>query len=1135
MSINYTEFDRPYDNELNRASDDSSGLSSSDNMIEGPDTASGSSTGGYGGDYGTPVTGNGKNPNALPPGGLGSGDFSDIFIENWIKSRNYYPKKGGFYIDGKTGYAEFSNVYVSGTIIATVGEIGGWVIGDTFIRAGGTSSATADMLLDSLNKLIRVGAASSENIIIDGLNQRIRSSNYMAGQSGFTVEPELIEATNIKARGKLQTVTFEKETISAVGGSIQVNKGSQILDVDMTALDSSTLTTDGSFTLAVGDILRIKDGQEDEWLEVTNIASAPTYSVDRDKAGVYPPNANPIWTKGVTVVNYGVSGDGLVEMITGISDSPYMKIATHTGAPWSSMDTKVVVGNIAGKTGNPNEYGIWVKGESIYAAGVKQYDAIATKEGTGGSTAVYYNGVEYSSIKATIQAAETAGESSISIFVRVGTYDEDGNASNYTIGTDGFDIAVTLVGEDINNTFINFSNNASFTLRGWLFDGYDVSLTNISFIKDGSNQPWPALVFNNCQVINIDNISVTNTGTGVTSGCGCLAIQYTTPSDTSKPTIINSFFESQNTSTTTNFTTIGSAVYLVKAQNAIVQNNIVFTDAVGVRIGASSGAGITQNIDISSNTIGILGTATANKGVGIYIADEYSKYISIDDNIIYRSNGTGDYSYGVYVDGSSSVTSVVHVDGNYILNCERGIYMEGASNSAINNLIDTPTTYGIVLRGAGSSADAPALKCDNNTILSAGTEGISFIYGNMSISSNILIDCLNGIGDSYSDSTKYNINIIGNIIRNFTEVGINIGGYSASFSSQNFIISENVLYGNDSSVSKGIRLWNGLDNAIFSSNIIDNVLYGFFFQPNYLANQTSTIIITDNLIDSSSHSFYGTDGTYFISLIAGSFSNNYMEGEILFGGSQDLNMSGNYFAGSFLTQNGNINTTQITNNFFDGTSAVGGFLFTGTEIANCLFSNNQFYGNGANAPAFSADGNVRNCTFSNNIFDSQSYHSFFVAGDIKDSTLTTNRFDNTTSSSITCVQIDGNWQRTDFSDNKLFKDNGAFGLNISGTVDNISTNNRYGSVFANNNMNTESTGGNQPMIRVEDDMYNAVVTGNRIYTGNNPTYAISILGDGIKCIFTSNRISNTVTTGDADGVNIAGASSGTIFGNNLKT
>ena len=56
------------------------------------------------------------------------GAMSDVWIRNFIRSEHWTPKKNGFYIDGRTGYAEFSNVYVSGNIEALSGTIGGFNI-----------------------------------------------------------------------------------------------------------------------------------------------------------------------------------------------------------------------------------------------------------------------------------------------------------------------------------------------------------------------------------------------------------------------------------------------------------------------------------------------------------------------------------------------------------------------------------------------------------------------------------------------------------------------------------------------------------------------------------------------------------------------------------------------------------------------------------------------------------------------------------------------------------------------------------------------------------------------------------------------------------------------------------------------
>lgn len=60
-------------------------------------------------------------------------NLGDVWIQTFIKSTNWQPKSQGFWIDGPTGYAEFSNVFVSGNIQALTGNIGGFVIGADYI------------------------------------------------------------------------------------------------------------------------------------------------------------------------------------------------------------------------------------------------------------------------------------------------------------------------------------------------------------------------------------------------------------------------------------------------------------------------------------------------------------------------------------------------------------------------------------------------------------------------------------------------------------------------------------------------------------------------------------------------------------------------------------------------------------------------------------------------------------------------------------------------------------------------------------------------------------------------------------------------------------------------------------------
>ena len=260
----------------------------------------------------------------------------------------------------KTGIYEYglwTNVgYFTGTVTAADGEIGGWAIGPTTL--------------------------SSANIIIDSNNQNIRSSDYVAGISGFLISKDLVEAENIKARGSLHGVSFQYDVVSAVGGQLMVSN-SDTLNADMTALDASTLTTSANTALAVNDILLVRAvtgaGVQEEWMRVTNIASAPIYSVTRDLAGVYASNNNPAWPKGTTIVQQGKSdgvstySGGWLRLIGQGTNSPYYSVFQRNGVTYNSYSEVARFGNLNGIGGFvADTFGVFVGNAST--GNYMQYD-----------------------------------------------------------------------------------------------------------------------------------------------------------------------------------------------------------------------------------------------------------------------------------------------------------------------------------------------------------------------------------------------------------------------------------------------------------------------------------------------------------------------------------------------------------------------------------------------------------------------------------------------------------------------------------------------------------------------------------------------------------------------------------------
>ena len=211
------------------------------------------------------------NPSNVVPGANGSQLPNGV-----LKSSNYVPNVAGWLLD--------SNGNIYGVAILTQGgRIANWYINTNTIASGSTE-AGSNILLDSLNSVIRLGATSGNYITLDGANQRIQSSNYSAGLNGFLVSPNLIEAQNLQARGIMQGATFQYNVVSCVGGQMMV-ANADVLDADLAA-NATLITTKGTTTFAVNDLFLVRalasTGIEEEWFRVIEVISSTSYRVTRD-------------------------------------------------------------------------------------------------------------------------------------------------------------------------------------------------------------------------------------------------------------------------------------------------------------------------------------------------------------------------------------------------------------------------------------------------------------------------------------------------------------------------------------------------------------------------------------------------------------------------------------------------------------------------------------------------------------------------------------------------------------------------------------------------------------------------------------------------------------------------------------
>ena len=291
-STDYSNIERPYGTYLDRSDlnvGDVSYLNNGENTTSQSTSTGNTSTNNFGATE--VLDGSIDNGSVEEMPVKSDGGMADLWITNLLRSQNWKPKKVGFYIDGQTGYAEFTDVYVSGNIQALTGLIGGFTIGATDLS------------------------------VTSGLNTTIISSGPISFSSGPTGAPTvtisqsgILTATNAIISGSISATT------GFIGGwVVGINS---ITDVAGTVGLSSLVT--------IGDDIRF-------WAGSTTPSTAP-FSVT--ESGVLKSTSGTIanWNISTTALSTG-NFDTLNKMYfgnSGISLSNVFKV-TDTGALTSTL------------------------------------------------------------------------------------------------------------------------------------------------------------------------------------------------------------------------------------------------------------------------------------------------------------------------------------------------------------------------------------------------------------------------------------------------------------------------------------------------------------------------------------------------------------------------------------------------------------------------------------------------------------------------------------------------------------------------------------------------------------------------------------------------------------------------------
>lgn len=1043
----------------------------------------------------------------------------------FIKSgQTAYDTGTGFFFGNVGGISKFSigdgsankvtwdgsTLTITGSISATTGTIGGFDVGADYVRdaansfglastvtggddtrfwAGDTfaNRATAPFRVTEAGVLTANGGGTIGGISL-GSNY-LRSSNFVTGAlgKGFNIASDgTAEFQDVKMRGTLRTSIFEKNTISAIGGNMLVTPA-DTLGADMTASDTSHLNTTG-VTFPVGTILRIKDGTDDEWMQVTAVSTFD-HTVTRDLAAAYGAGANPIWKKGTAVVSMAKSGNGFIELDTSTTNSPYIRIQKRNSTTYSDTDTKVLIGQLKDKTG-VDEYGLWVKGESVYIGGYKLFDAIATKDGAGGTTLVYYNGATYTTIKDCIDAAQTAGASSISIYVRKGTFVEQTKGTNH--GSTGWTINVNITGEDPVNSLISLDTAQVM----WKFNG-KLYMRNISF---AANAAYYAPITSSGKDLYLENVSVTNSWSNAT-GAACVTI-YSTHTATVGYTIKDCTLIS-NDAATNNPNQDASCIYIVGTHsNVTIRNNNLLTSSNGIFCDASSDQ---TNFNIADNLLGIRGHATNTPGKGIYVYNVNMKKSLITNNIVYNSNGSGTYPHGIYFNGDDSTFNYNKILGNAVTGATTGMYVKGAGLITANNTVADCSADGIVVQG-GNYQSANMNFVTNNSVANCTNDGISMIGSNLAVMGNAVYNCATGVGDRSDTARRENIMISSNFIRKCSTYGVSIGGPSVNQSCEYFLIENNNIIG-DVSVSKAgsaIRL----GTFMYNVNIIGNNIYwwdkGVYWDPRIDSNGIYWVIANNNFYQLGSQTLDFRNGT-------GTGQVDYMR---IIGNNMSVACEFRAFG---------------SGSIYQGNQIQGRFYVSGQTSG--MICDNYFLGQGT-SHSVDLGGTFSGKFCGNMVSPGTNEICLYISGNVNDATFTDNTLGNSISGEG--IYIAGTTERVTIDGNVITKGDNYYGIYFNNDVDFTASNEFKGSTITGNAIRTNSNSGNKELIYVNGNMYNTTVTGNRLHAGASSTYAIRITGTGQRCAFTGNRLSNNLSTGTSDGINM-GTNTGCTFTGNIKT
>lgn len=205
--------------------------------------------------------------------------------------------------------------------------------------------------------------ASDDLLYWDGstlfIQGELQSANYIEGLSGWHIGREGdAEFRNATVRGSIQSSVIEYQSVMAIDGGFLAAKAAARILSDFTAISTDfdillsvpegVAAADVGSYYAAGDFIRVKQGLTNLWMSVVSTAYDNDNGTWTITASRISPSEDTEIEAGSTLINYGASGDGAIEIL---GRKPAIRLFTNDGSPYDGVDEFLTIGRLDGQYG----------------------------------------------------------------------------------------------------------------------------------------------------------------------------------------------------------------------------------------------------------------------------------------------------------------------------------------------------------------------------------------------------------------------------------------------------------------------------------------------------------------------------------------------------------------------------------------------------------------------------------------------------------------------------------------------------------------------------------------------------------------------------------------------------------------